>query len=131
MKSRNVIITLLFVLALLVLTVIKIRFWEPQKKVSFRRNPSRIEYTEFAICRMGCYGFSANMITSVFRHGHFKSGKQKDNCYYFTVNMLTKQGMSIFVKVRQCGTVARILDCYETNTRKPCNCIDKESPPVL
>ena len=41
MKARNVIISLVFVLALLVFIIIKIRN-EPKKKLVLNRNPSRI-----------------------------------------------------------------------------------------
>jgi hypothetical protein len=68
MKARNVIISLLFVLALLVVIIIKIRN-EPRKKLVLNRNPSRIDYTKFVLCRMDCHHINANSIMGIFRNG--------------------------------------------------------------
>ena len=129
MKPRNVIISLLFVLALLVYIFMKIRS-EPRKKLTFNRNPSRIEYTQFALCRMDCYGVNANTITSMLRNGEVSSDKRKGACPAFTVHTLTKKGMGIFITVQQCGTIARIVDCSTVNVAMPCKCTDKENPPI-
>ena len=130
MKSRNVIISLLFVLALLVFTFIKIRY-EPKRNLALKRNPSRIEYTKFALCRMDCHHINANIITGVLRKGEIneaKSDLHKKPCPIFTIHSLTKQNMSIWVVVQQCGTVARILDCYDANETVGCNCINETVP---
>jgi hypothetical protein len=132
MKSRNVIISLLFVLALLVFTFIKIRY-EPKKKLVLKRNPSRIEYTKFALCRMECYQINANIITGVLQKGEInlaKSDLHKRPCPIFTIHSLTKQNMSILIVVQQCGTVAKILDCYDANKTVGCNCINDETMPL-
>ena len=133
MKPRNVIISLLFVIVLLAFLVIKVRFWEPQRKLTFIRNPSRIEYSQFALCRMDCHKISANIITGVFRNGQInkaKSDLHKRPCPIFTIHGLTKQGKSAWVVVQQCGNVARILDCYYFNEANPCNCVDVSAQPV-
>ena len=69
MKPRNVIISLIFVILLLAYLVIKVRLWQPRKKLTFNRNPSRIEYSQFSLCRMDCHRISANIIAGVFRNG--------------------------------------------------------------
>ena len=133
MKPRNVIISLLFVVALLAYLVIKVRYWEPKKKLTFNRNPSRIEYSEFALCRMDCHAISANIITGVFRNGQIikaKSDLHKRPCPIFTIEGLTKKGRSVWMVVQQCGTVARIIDCYYSNEASPCNCVDIGAQPV-
>ena len=132
MKSRNVIISLLFVLALLVFTFIKIRY-EPKKKLVLNRNPSRIEYTKFALCKMDCHYITANIITGVLRRGEInrdRSDLYKRPCPIFTIHSLTIQNMSIWVVVQQCGTVARILDCYDANETVGCSCINDETMPL-
>lgn len=129
MKSRNVIISLVFVLALLVYVFLRIRA-EPKKKLTFNRNPSRIEYSQFALCRMDCYNINANTVTSILRNGQITQVNRKVTCPTFTVHSLTKQGMNIIITVRQCGTIAMIIDCLNTNIATPCNCTDKENPPV-
>ena len=132
MKARNVIISLLFVLALLVFIIIKIRN-EPKKKLVLNRNPYRIEYTKFALCRMDCYKVSANIITGVLRNGEVndtKSDLLKRPCPIFTVRGVTKQKMDIIILIQQCGTVAKVLDCYDANGTLACNCINNEIMPL-
>ena len=129
MKSKNVIISLIFVLALLVFTFIKIRN-EPKKRLIFNRNPSRIEYSQFALCRMECFIINANSIAAIFRNGDIRDRKSKKSCTVFTVNTVTKQGKNIVIIVEQCGTVARVTDCYIVNQGAPCHCIDVEKMPI-
>jgi len=129
MKSRNVIISLILVLALLVFIFIRIRL-EPKKKLAFNRNPSRIEYSKFALCRMECSGINANSIIPVFRNGNVQSRMRKQTCTIFIVNALTKQRMNIFMVVEQCGTVAKITDCYIENRLAPCECTNIENRPM-
>jgi len=132
MKARNVIISLLFVLALLVLVIIKIRN-EPKKKLVLNRNPSRIEYTKFALCRMDCHYINANSIMGIFKNGVVDKPKpdlNKKPCPIFTVRGITKQKMNIVIIIQQCGTVAKILDCYDANGTLGCNCINDETMPL-
>ena len=129
MKSRNVIISLVLVLALLVFVFIKIRN-EPRKKLTFNRNPSRIEYSQYALCRMECYSINANSIAAIFKNGSIQDRKPKKNCTLFTVNTITKQEKNIVIIVEQCGTVARVADCYVANQGASCNCTDIENPPI-
>jgi hypothetical protein len=132
MKARNVIISLLFVLALLAFIIIKIRN-EPKKKLVLNRNPSRIEYSKFALCRMDCHHINANSIMVIFRNGEVnraKSDLYKKPCPIFTVRGVAKQNMSIILIVQQCGNVARVLDCYDANGTVGCNCINDETIPL-
>ena len=132
MKPRNVIISLLFVLLLLALIVIKIRN-EPRKKLVLNRNPSRIEYTKFALCRMDCQNINANIIMGVLRNGEInraRSDLHKRPCPIFTVDRSTKQTMSIRIIVQQCGNVSKVLDCYDANGAAVCNCTNDEAMPL-
>ena len=132
MKPRNVIITLLFVLMLLAFIIVRIHN-EPKKKLVLNRNPSRIEYTKFALCRMDCQNINANIITGVLRNGEInrdKSDLHKRPCPIFTIDRSTKQTMSIRIIVQQCGNVAKILDCYDANAAAGCNCINDEAMPL-
>lgn len=129
MKSKNVIISLILVVGILVFIFIRIRN-EPRKKLTFNRNPSRIEYSQFALCRMGCYSINANSVATIFRNGMVQNRKRKKTCTTFTVNTLTKQGVNIFIVVEQCGTVARVMDCYTENRQVPCDCVDNENRPI-
>ena len=132
MKARNVIISLVFVLALLVFIIIKIRN-EPKKKLILNRNPSRIEYTKFALCRMDCHHINANSIMRILRNGEVnldKSDLHKKPCPIFTVRGVTKQKISITLIIQQCGTKAKVLDCYDANGMVGCNCINDETMPL-
>lgn len=129
MKSRNVIISLILIVGILVFIFVRLRL-EPKRKLTFNRYPSRIEYSQFALCRMTCYGVNANSIVSIFRTGDILSRERKQTCTIFSVNTLTKQKMNIFIVVEQCGTVARVIDCYITNREAPCNCTDIENRPI-
>ena len=132
MKPKNVIISLVFVMLLLAFIVIKIRN-EPKKKLVLNRNPSRIEYTKFALCRMDCHHINANSIVGIFRNGEVnraRSDIHKKPCPIFTIRGVTKQKMSIILIIQQCGTVAKVLDCYDANGTLVCNCINDESMPL-
>lgn len=129
MNARNVIISLVLVLGLLVFIIIKFRL-EPKKKLTFRRNPSRIEYSSFALCRMECFGITANTVMIIIQKGQVSLLKKSNPCSDFRLNMLTKQNKNYFITVQQCGTVAKILDCYEVNRAAGCNCVNDEAMPV-
>ncbi|HEV8271463.1 MAG TPA: hypothetical protein VGQ04_09190 [Chitinophagaceae bacterium] len=132
MKPKNVIISLVFVMLLLAFIVIKIRT-EPKKKLVLNRNPSRIEYTKFALCRMDCHHINANSIMGIFRNGEVnraRSDLHKKPCPIFTIRGITKQKISIIIIIQQCGTVAKILDCYDANGTLGCDCINEETMPL-
>lgn len=129
MKSRNVIISLILIVGVLIFIFIRIRF-EPKKRLTFNRYPSRIEYSQYALCRMECYSINANSVVLIFRNGSIVGRKRKNTCTVFSVNTLTKQKMNIFIAVEQCGTVARVIDCYVINRQAPCDCVDDEHRPI-
>ena len=132
MKPKNVIISLVFVMLLLAFIVLKIRN-EPKKKLVLNRNPSRIEYTKFALCRMDCHHINANNIMGIFRNGDVNGARSdihKKPCPIFTIRGLTKQKMNIIIIIQQCGTVAKVLDCFDANGTVGCNCINDETTPL-
>ena len=117
---------------LLAFIVIKIRN-EPKKKLVLNRNPSRIEYTKFALCRMDCHHINANNIMGIFRNGDVNGARSdihKKPCPIFTIRGLTKQKMNIIIIIQQCGTVAKVLDCFDANGTVGCNCINDETTPL-
>ena len=130
MSSRNVIVTLVFVVVLLVIIFFKVRF-EPRKKFELNRNASQIEYTQIALCRMDCENISANDITEVLRKGVINYGKSdlaKKPCAIFTILGKTKKGIGITIVIAQCGKVVRITNCYRNDGAMPCNCIENNQP---
>lgn len=125
MQSRNVIISLILVLALLIFTFIKFRFLEPKKKLSFNRNPSRIEYSQLALCRMECYRFTANDITDILKKGEVNLSGSDFNewpCPIFAVRGVTNSGKKLGILVAQCGRVAKIRSCENTDVVINCDC---------
>lgn len=129
MNARNVIISLVLVLALLVLIIIKFSL-EPKKKMTFRRNPSRIEYATFALCRMECYEINANTVTMIIQKGEVRQLKKGNPCSTYKVSMPAKQNKNYFITLEQCGTVAKVLDCYEASVTIGCNCVNDEARPL-
>lgn len=133
MRSRNVIISLVFVVVLLVYVFLKVQFWEPRKKLTLRRNPSRIEYTQLALCRMDCHHISANDMTDIIKNGEINSASsdlRKRPCPIFTVGGVTKKGMRLSVIIEQCGTVARITNCYNPDETIICHCPEDKNQPI-
>lgn len=125
MKSRNVIFSLLLILALLAFAFVKMRLWEPHRRLTFNRNPSRIEYARHALCRMDCRHISANDITEILKKGEINFAKSdlKDRpCPTFAVQGLTLKGENIRVIFAQCGTVDKVITCYNLNEKFNCNC---------
>ena len=133
MRSRNVIITLLFVLALLVFTFIRVQYWEPKKKLSFNRNPSRIEYTQLALCLMDCHHISANDIAEIIKTGKINTSKTKlkeKPFPEFTIEGITKNKLSLSVVIIQSGNVAKIKRCNRSDEVFICNCPGEEPQPI-
>lgn len=133
MRSRNVIITLLFVLALLVLTFIRVRYWEPKKKLAFNRSPSRIEYTRLALCLMDCYHISANDIADIFKTGKVNTDKTnlKEKPFpVFAIEGITSNKFNMLMVVIQSGNVAKIKSCYRADETFICNCPGEEPRPI-
>ena len=128
MSARNVIISLIIVVGVFIFLFIRVRM-EPKKKLTFNRNPSRIEYSVFALCRMECFNINANSVTAIVRNGKVLSRNRKQTCNTFKINTLTKQGRDVYVIIDQCGTVAKVADCYVVNNALPCNCLDSEYKP--
>lgn len=133
MKPGNVIISLLLVLALLLFIFLKQQFWEPRKKITFNRNPSRIEYSPLALCRMDCYRIDANDITWILKKGVTDAVKTKlyeRTCPVFTIRGITRKGMVLFIIVSQCGSVVNISTCYSPDETVICNCPGVQNQPV-
>lgn len=125
MRSRNVIFSLVLVLALLVFTFMKVRFWEPKKKLTLQRNPYRIEYSQLALCRMNCWNITANEITELIKNGEINisaSDIKNKPCPLFVVQGLTKKNRNLYAEIIQCGRVAKVANCSYLNPETGCPC---------
>ncbi len=133
MKERNVIISLLFVVALLAFTFVKVRYWEPKRKITFKRNINRVNYTEAALCLMDCQQLDANDITEVIRNGEVVSytrNLQKVNCRDYVLRGKGKKGFNITVFITQCSNVSKVTNCFGVNASGSCNCNDTKPKPI-
>lgn len=125
MKSRNVIFSLLLILALLAFAFLKMRLWEPRISLTFNRNPARIEYTHHALCRMDCRHISPNDIYEIMKKGEInfnKSNVQDRPCPTFAVQGFTKKGENLRVIFAQCGAVEKVITCYNLKEDFNCDC---------
>lgn len=128
MKARNVIVSLVFVLALLAFVCMKIRN-EPQRKLDFNRNFSKVVYSEFALCLMDCQQITANDITHILKNGEVLSRSldlQKQPCPFYALRGKTQKGVSIEVFVTQCGRATKISRCYKNSDPSTCNCREEK-----
>jgi hypothetical protein len=125
MRSRNVLLSLVLVLLVLVFLVLKIKFWEPKKRVTFNRNPSRIEYTSLALCQMDCYRITANWVTQLLKTAEVFSAepdKHRPACTTFAIRKADKMDRIWSIIVLQCGRVAKITSCKVVNEVLVCDC---------
>jgi hypothetical protein len=129
MKARNVIISLLFTIVLFVFVFMKIRS-EPRRKLIFNRNPSKVEYSELALCLMSCQQMTANDITYIVRHGDVINKTNKHNCPSYVLKGKTRAGQSITVYAIQCGRAIKIYECFKSDHIINCNCRDENARPV-
>lgn len=125
MRPRNVIFSLILLLAFLAFIFIKLRFLEPRNKLTFKRNPSRISYSPVSLCRMDCLRITANEITEILKKGEVISSLSNLRalpCPIFAVQGLTTGGRKLGIEVTQCGTVAKITACDNLAEVQICNC---------
>jgi hypothetical protein len=133
MKARNVIISLFFVIALWAFTLVKVRYWEPKKKITFKRNINSVNYTKVALCLMDCQQIDANDISQVIRAGEIISyglNLVKGNCRDYVLSGANKRGARITVHITQCGNISKVTNCYITGGSAACNCEEIKMKPV-
>jgi hypothetical protein len=127
MKARNVIISFVIIVALVLLGMMKMRWWEPQRKEALDRHPSHLEYTRHAECRMSCRHISKEDITDVLQKGVIifnKSNMRDRPCPTFAVQGLTESGENIRIILAQCNSVTKVVTCYNLKKDFNCNCAE-------
>lgn len=125
MKNRNVFLSLLMIVVLLVIAFMKMHWWEPGSKLSLNRNPSHIEYTKHALCRMDCRHITAGDITGILKYGEINYTKSNENdkpCPTFAVQGYTGNKQHLRIIVAQCGRVAKVITCYNLDVDFKCDC---------
>jgi hypothetical protein len=122
MKTKNVTISLLLVLALLGFAIIK-RWQEPRRKELFSRRPSQLVFTAYALCRMDCYNLSRAEVLQVMRKGVVLLNKSKSQpCPIYALQGRTAVGRYIRVLFEQCQANTRVINCYDLRKETSCNC---------
>ena len=127
MKARNVIFSLVLIIALVGFAVMRMRLWEPQRTEAFNRHPSHIEYTRHAECRMNCRKISKEDIGDVMRKGVIifnKSNLRDKPCPTFAVQGFTDNGENIRIIFAQCRSVTKVVTCYNLKKDFNCDCGD-------
>jgi hypothetical protein len=122
MRSRNVLLTLFFVLLLLTVFVVR-RAREPGGRELFDRTPGRLEYTRHALCRMDCRRISREDIAEVMRKGVINLGRsdRRDRpCPTYALQGTTPGGEYIRVIFAQCSDETRVVTCYNLKKDFPC-----------
>lgn len=130
MNSRNVILSLVLILGIIIFFFIKWRINEPVRKEAFNRKPSHIEYTADAQCLMNCRHISREDINTVMRKGVIlfsKSNLRNQPCPTFALQGFTDQGENIRVFVIQCQSVTRIMTCYNLKKDFECDCAGEDA----
>ena len=127
MNSRNVIITLLLILAVLIFAVVKRRLFEPQRKEVFNRNASPVKYTAFALCRMECNDVSKAAVMEIVQKGiiNFSRGDRRYRpCPVFALQGRTGSRQYLRIMLEQCGNVTTVINCYNLEEEVSCDCPD-------
>ena len=124
MRSKNVIYTLLIILAMLVLAMLKLRN-EPKPREVFDRSPKRLEYTKHGLCRMDCRRISKQEIMEVMKEGVInlnKSDRRDRPCPTYALQGRTDEGDYIRVVFAQCADETKVVTCYNLEKDFECHC---------
>lgn len=125
MKARNVILSLVLIVVVFAFAFMKMQWLEPHTKLTLNRNPSRIEYTKRALCRMDCRHISPNDITQILKRGEINFSKtylHDTPCPTFAVEGVTARGEHLRVIIAQCARVAKIITYYDMDIDFSCHC---------
>ncbi|MBA2746160.1 MAG: DUF4258 domain-containing protein [Flavisolibacter sp.] len=124
MKPRNVIYSLLAVIAMLALAI---NVWrnEPKRKEAFDRTPEQLAYTKHAKCRMECREITEEEIREVLEKGMIlfnRSNRNDKPCPTFALQRRTSKGASLRVIFAQCNRETRVVTCYNLEKEFSCDC---------
>ena len=123
MKGRNVVITLLLVVALLLLAVLR-RWREPRVREPFNRS-ANTAYSAYAICQLQCKGIDRTLVKEVMQKGmviYNKSNPRRWPCPTYVVQSRTKSGRYLRVVFEQCDKKTTILAVDDVEQIDSCNC---------
>lgn len=129
MRSRNVLLTLLFLLVAMAVFVAKTRR-EPRTRELFNRSPHHLTYTRHALCRMDCRQISKADIENIMEKGVInlsRSNRHDKPCPSFALQGRTPAGESLRVVFAQCEEETRVITCYNLEKEFSCDCPGDEN----
>lgn len=124
MKSKNVTLSLLLIMAVLAVAVLKLRR-EPEPREAFDRAPRSLAYTKHARCRMECRQISKGDIQEIMKKGiiNFSRSNRRDQpCPTFALQGRTRDGEYIRVIFSQCSEETLVVACYNLEQDFECDC---------
>lgn len=90
------------------------------------RNPSYINYTKHARCRMQCRQVSEAEVTDVLKNGkinYAKSDLKGADCNKrYAVEAVSKDKQRLRIIFAPCGTEVTVITCIDLDTDWECNC---------
>ncbi len=126
MKGKNVVITLLLVVALLLLAVV-LRWREPRVREPFNRS-ANMAYTAYAVCQLQCKNIDRQLVKEVMQKGmviYNKSNRRRWPCPSYVVQSRTKSRRYLRVVFEQCDKKTTILAVDDVEQKDSCNCSDE------
>lgn len=124
MRSANVIYSLCIVLLIIVVAIIKWRFYDHHQKELFNRHTTII-YTDYALCVMQCRNITKNDINFLMQHGVInlsRSNNKNTSCPTYALQGYTHKGDYLRVLFEQCFSKTLLLTCYNLKKETVCNC---------
>lgn len=95
------------------------------------RNPSNINYTKHAKCRMDCRKVSQAEVKEILEKGSInykKSDLKGDDCRKkYAVEGLSKDNQRLRIIFAPCGTEVTVITCIDLGTEWECSCEGDEN----
>ena len=126
MKGRNVIITLLLILGLLLLAIYK-RWHEPRVREPFNRS-APLTFTAFAICQLHCKKLDKQQLKEVMAKGiilYHKSNRRRWPCPTYVLQARTQNPRLLRVVYEQCDNKTTVLAIDDVAQKDSCNCMEE------
>lgn len=96
------------------------------------RNPSYINYSKHAKCRMECRHIDETEVKDILTNGtinYRKSDLQKDDCHKrYAVEGYSKDKQHLRIVVAPCADEVTIITCIDIDTNWECHCEGDEQP---
>ena len=99
---------------------------EVKEHRGLNRNPSHINYSKHAKCRMDCRHIDENEVKDIISNGtvnYKKSDLQKDDCHKrYAVEGYSKDNQHLRIIIVPCADEVTIVTCIDIGTEWECHC---------